>query len=100
MTQAEVDRLVAIHAWIRRVRPWALAWDRFIQITGLTWRIPGLTIYGFGTAMHGAWNLRTPWGWLCFAWPWLGRADTSFGPYVYWSPDGTPARARWKWGDA
>lgn len=55
-----------------------------------------LVIYG-ENAMHFAWNLRTPWGWLCFKpntycfgvwWPW----------YVYHSEDATPYRPHFLWG--
>ena len=45
-----------------------------------------LTIYG-DNAMHWAWQLKTPWGYLCFRpttgggnWPW----------YLYLSPNATP----------
>jgi hypothetical protein len=68
-------------------------WDRVVAKGGhrtVTLLGRKVTIYAFGTAMHGAVNVRTRrWGVLCFAWPALGGMER-FAPYVYLSPNATP----------
>lgn len=54
-------------------------------------------VYERDCAMHGAWELKTPWGYIVFQPPVL-----SFGVrqrwFLYLSPDATPAQARFRMG--
>ena len=57
-------------------------------------RLGPLTIYEHQCAMHGAWELKTPWGWLCWkrtsSWTWDDGEKITWRWYVYHSPDSTP----------
>ena len=72
-------------------------WDR--TAAGNGHRMLGrVTLYAFGTAMHGAINVRIFGSSLCLAWPRLGRRSPRFGAYCYYSKDGTPDAAAWSVG--
>jgi hypothetical protein len=78
------------------------------ETTGRPWRYRGpghvtlwnrLTIYGTETAMHGAVNVRTRWGYLCFKPPFVrsfGHRDWPW--YLYMSRNATPWAATWGFG--
>lgn len=73
-------------------------WDRIVCKSGHR-TIGPVTMYAFDTAMHGAINIATPWGYLCFAWPRLGGWERH-GAYAYLSPNATPWAATWRLGGA
>lgn len=55
-----------------------------------------LTVFAFDTAMHGAFNVHTRWGYLCIAVPWFGLGwRTEWPTYAYLSPNATPWAATW-----
>lgn len=62
------------------------------------WRI---TIYG-ANAMHWAWNIYVFGGYLCIRPLSFQRRFGSdlhwWKPYLYFSPDGTPNKAKWGFG--
>lgn len=51
------------------------------------------TLYGFDTAMHGAIEAPTRWGWLVISVPRLGGKPIPWGAFL--SPNGTPWAATW-----
>lgn len=54
------------------------------------------TVYPRQSAMHGAWDIGTPWGYLCVRFP-MWSFGAWWPPYLYFSPDATPNRKRWGW---
>lgn len=52
-----------------------------------------VTIYALDTAMHGAVNIATPWGYLCIKPPTFAFGCWWRG-YFYLSPDATPTHPR------
>ncbi len=63
--------------------------DRLFPVMQGHVSIGRLTVYPVECAMHGALNLRTPWGYLCVK-PSTTRYAGPRGWYVFWSPNATP----------
>lgn len=55
-----------------------------------------IVIYGFN-AMHGAVNIHTRWGWICFH-PTMRICGRWWAWYFYISPDATPQSATYRLG--
>lgn len=63
-------------------------WDRRLAGSYLNRKV---ILYEFDTAMHGAINISTRWGYLCLAWPSIGLGlQMPLRWYAYLSPNGTP----------
>jgi hypothetical protein len=77
---------------MQRLNRFALLYDSLIGRGHR--RIGPMTTYAFETAMHGAVNIETRWGSLCFAWPRLGGLHR-WPAYAYLSPNATPWAATW-----
>ena len=70
--------------------PFGRLWDRLIPSR----RVGPIVFHPFDSAMRGALQVSTRWGYLCLGWPRLGVRKSSGlycrPAYVYLSPNATP----------